>query len=177
MQALGKLWGSSGKLWGALGKLWEALGSSGELWGALGKLWEALGSSGKLWGARQANRTRVAKVDPHKVREGCQIQIANVKTARGFRHQTCRLPVRVAQAEMAMCKMLKLFRLAHAQSTVRVNNSKTQVCKRLGRDTHWKEPTCRIHVRVDSNHISQKCNYANGVDETKKTQTQRQTFS
>ena len=128
-------------------------------------------------GWRRANRTRVAKVDPHQVREGCQIQIANGKTARGFRHQTCRLPVRVAQAEMAMCEMLRIFQHAHAQSTVRVNNSKTQVCKRLGRDTHWKEPTCRIRVRVDSNHISQKCNYANGVDETQNGQRQCLTFS
>ena len=151
--------------------------SSGELWGALGKLWEALGSSGKLWGARRANRTRVAKVDPHQVREGCPIQIANMKTARGFRHQTCRLPVRVAQAEMTMCEMLRIFQHAHAQSTVRVNNSKTQVCKRLGRDTHWKEPTCRIRVRVDSNHISQKRNCANGVDETQSEQTHCLTFS
>ena len=85
---------------------------------------------------QQANRTRVAKVDPHQVREGYQIQIANMKTAKGFRHQTCRLPVRVAQAEMAMCEMLRIFQHAHAQSTVRVNNSKTQICKRLGRDTH-----------------------------------------
>ena len=70
---------------------------------------------------QQANRTRVAKVNPHQVREGCQIQIVKVKTARSFQHQTCLFPVRVTQAKMTMCEMLRIFQHEHIQSNARVN--------------------------------------------------------